>query len=139
MYLNHSQIKRLSKKLKGNIPEILFAYLFGSSVSGTIKNESDIDLAVYLAPGKKTFDTIARIFGVMEDQFPSQQIDIVLLNDSGIIISMEVLKGKLLFVREDAWDIYSGYYSLTCRNFEDHMIWIKKQLKYRGYEVQWSD
>jgi len=139
MYIDDKQIKSLSRKLKENIPEILFAYLFGSFISGTVKTDSDIDIAVYLAPGKKTFETISHILGVIEDILPLRQIDMVLLNDAGIIISMEALKGKLLLVREDAWDFYTGYYALTCRVYEDHMFWMKKQLKYRGYEVQWND
>lgn len=139
MLLDNGHIKRLSEKLEGSTHEIMFAYLFGSSVNGTTKSNSDIDIAVYLTPETKTIELIAHIIGAVEEVLPLQQIDLTILNDAGIIISMEALKGRLLFVREDARDIHAGYYSLTCRIFEDQMAWMKKQLKYRGYEVQWSD
>ena len=139
MTLDSRTIELLGEKLQKSIQEIAFAYLFGSSVKGPVKSNSDIDIAIYLLPETKTIELIGRILGAVEEVLPGEQIDLVILNDAGIIISMEVLKGRLLFVRDHLEDLHSGYYSLTCRMYEDQMAWMKKQLKYRGHEVQWSD
>ena len=52
---------------------------------------------------------------------------------------MEVLKGKILFIRESSIDDHAEFYSLTCRIYEDQITWMQKQLKYREYEVQWNN
>lgn len=133
------QLKLLGEKLEFNFPEILFAYLFGSQASGKSKQESDVDIAVYLLHGTKSLALVSRILSVIEEVVKQKEVDLTILNDAGVILSMEVIKGKLLFVRQDALDIHAEYYSLTCREFEDHTAWMEKQLKYRGYEVQWGD
>lgn len=139
MQLTDSRIEKLSEKLKIDIPEIKFAYLFGSSVTGKSRENSDVDIGIYLNAGTKSFELISRILTSIEDIIPEFQIDLTVLNDAGVIISMEALKGKLLFVREHSEDFHAGFYTLTCRKYEDHMVWMKKQLKYRGHEVYWDD
>jgi len=89
------EITRLANELKRQFPEIRFAFLFGSSQDGMVRDGGDIDLAVWL-------------------ENPS------------------------LFIRDEAMDAYAAWYSLTCREYEDALAWMKKQLIYRGYEVQWD-
>lgn len=49
-------------------PEIDKAVIFGSRAKGTNKNGSDVDLAIL---GEKiTFDTIAKLHSLLEDQSP---------------------------------------------------------------------
>jgi len=139
MHLTRQQLNNLSARLKEGVPEIRFAYLFGSSVSGTNKTTSDIDIAIYLDEEVNKLDVVSRIISIAEEILPQHLIDLVILNDAGVVISMEVLKGRLLFIRNDSEDFHAGFYTLTCRKYEDHMILLKKQLKYRGHEVQWGD
>lgn len=139
MHLAKHQINVLSAKLKEGVPEIRFAYLFGSSVSGTYKTTSDIDIAVYLDEEVNKLDVVSRIISIAEEVLSQRLIDLIILNDAGVIIAMEVLKGRLLYIRNDSEGFHSGFYTLTCRKYEDHMIMMKKQLKYRGHEVQWGD
>jgi predicted nucleotidyltransferase len=40
-------IQRLAQVIQDNFPDIIFAFLFGSSQNGTVKDKSDIDIAVY--------------------------------------------------------------------------------------------
>jgi hypothetical protein len=49
------------------------------------------------------------------------------------ILRFEALKGKLLFIRDDKMEEYAHFYSLTCREYEDTMAWMQRQLAYRGY------
>jgi len=65
--------------------------------------------------------------------------DIIVLNKASTILSMQALQGKLLFVKPEYEDLYADFYSYTCRKYEYDSFWIKKQLEYRGYEVQWDN
>lgn len=131
-------INKLAKRLKEKFPEILFAFLFGSSKDGKIRKGSDIDLAIYIQECKDTFTLISRILKIVESEISTDNFDLVILNDTDPVLAMEALQGKILFIRKEAMDTYTDFYSLTCRVYEDHIFWTKKQLEYRGYEVQWD-
>lgn len=139
MQLTSTQIDNLSEKLEINVPEIRFAYLFGSSVKGSSNDNSDVDVAIYLDESQRNFDVISRGLEVSEDAIPGYSIDLTLLNENNVNLAMEVLKGRILFIREDSVDFHAEFYSLICRKYEDEMAWMKKQLIYRNYEVQWGD
>lgn len=138
MKINPAQIKRLGGQLEKKFPGICFAYLFGSAAKGNITPSSDIDLAVYLDKNEDKMKLYPEIIGVAEKIFPGRIIDIVLLNDAGELIAMEAIKGLILFIREEARDLHAEFYSVTCRFSEDRLAWMKRQLSYRGYEVQWD-
>jgi len=139
MQPNDKIIKRLAKKLETGFPQIAFAYLFGSVAAGELSDHSDIDVAVFLKPAVLTPELIAGIVGAVEDVVSGHPCDLLILNDAGKLIAMEALKGKILFVRELSADDHAEFYSITCRMYEDQRAWMKKQLKYRGYEVQWDN
>jgi predicted nucleotidyltransferase len=138
MKIKPDQIRKLAGELEMKFPGISFAYLFGSASKGTLSASSDIDIAVFLKPGEEKIVMLPEIIGISESIFPGRQIDIVILNNAGELIAMEALKGKILFIREDARDLHAEFYSLTCRLSEDRLAWMKRQLYYRGYEVQWD-
>jgi hypothetical protein len=61
-------------------------------------------------------------------------IDIVeLQKTSNFILAFEALRG-----RDEYMNDYIDFYTLTCRRYEDEIYRMKKQLEYRGYEVQWD-
>jgi predicted nucleotidyltransferase len=131
-------IERLTQAIRDNFPDIAFAFLFGSSQDGTVRDGSDIDIAVYY----KGDDLFIR-FRVEEqiEKITGREIpvDIVELQKTdNSILAFEALCGKKLFVREECFDEYVEFYVYTCRQYEDDIYWMKKQLKYRGYEVQWD-
>jgi predicted nucleotidyltransferase len=130
-------IRHLSKRLKEEFPEILFAFLFGSARDGKIKKGSDVDLAIYIHETSDKTELISNILKFMESE-TSSDCDLNILNSAEPLLAMEALQGTLLFIRGEAMDIYAGFYSLTCRLYEDQTFWTKKQLEYRGYEVQWD-
>lgn len=133
----HINIKQLAKGLEKAFPEILFAFLFGSARDGKIKKGSDVDLAIYIQETSDKTELISNILKFMESE-TSSDCDLNLLNSAEPLLAMEALQGTLLFIRGEAMDIYAGFYSLTCRLYEDQTFWTKKQLEYRGYEVQWD-
>jgi predicted nucleotidyltransferase len=138
MMFNHNN---LAKALKV-IPEIAFAYVFGSSQNGNVKEGSDIDIAVYLLEMEGSDKTGLRlkILRAVEIAVPGfDNFDVVVLNKANSILSMKALQGKLLFVKPEHEDLYAGFYSYTCRKYEYDSFWMKKQLEYRGYDVQWDN
>jgi len=132
-------VEHLALQLEEQCSQIAFAYLFGSAQDGVIQSKSDIDIGVYLFDVVNKTRTVLDINRILEEMNISADCDIVFLNDSDSILSFEVIRGKRLFVRDEALDIYSGYYSLVCREYESDNYWMKKQLEYRNYEVQWNN
>lgn len=128
----------LSSELSRQFPEIRFAFLFGSSQDGSAREGGDIDLAVWLEDPAKRVELIPRIIGVVESLVPGISCDLTLLNSAGELLAFEALSGRELFIRDEAIDQYAAWYSITCREYEDTIAWMKKQLRYRGYEVQWD-
>jgi len=133
-YFIHTELADILHGFK----EIAFAYLFGSAQEGVVNDGSDLDIAIYLVEKENDLDLRVRIIEELEKVVPAiSSYDLVILNKAGSILAMQVLQGKQLFVRDEYKDLYAGFYSLTCREYEDEMFWMKKQLEYRGYEVQW--
>ena len=124
-------VKKLSEILEQNILEIDFALIFGSAQKGEIKDSADIDIAVYINTNL-TIDLFLKIVEQVENH-TNCRCDLSILNTASVILCFEALKGKLLFVKENKIDDYTQFYSLTCREYEDKIIWMKKQLSYRGY------
>lgn len=122
-------IELLSEELKTKIPEIDFAFLFGSYAKGTQRPDSDLDIAIYLNT-EVSLDLISRSISIIETT-TGKRCDLCILNKASEILRFEVLKGKLMFVRERKIEEYVHFYSLTCREYEDQMTWMNKQLRLR--------
>lgn len=135
----HFKLDELTKVLQ-KFEEIAFAYIFGSSQNEVINEGSDIDIAVYLIKNEKELELRLQIIAELEKIVPSfSNYDLVVLNSANSILAMQAIQGKLLFVKDEFKDVYASFYSQTCRQFEDDSFWMKKQLEYRGYEVQWNN
>ena len=68
------------KKLLVTIPEIKFAYLFGSYAKKTADSKSDVDIAVFVDEKFNLFDTKLKIHHALEITL-NKDIDIVALNN----------------------------------------------------------
>lgn len=132
-------IEKIGIELKELCPNILFAYLFGSSQKGIIQSDSDIDIAIYLADTNKKMNTLSTVFSIMETNAGNTPVDVIILNEASNFISFEALRGIKLFLREEAIDFHAFFYSITCREYESEKYWMQQQLRYRNYEVQWNN
>jgi predicted nucleotidyltransferase len=130
-------IQKLAQSIQKNCPSVLFAYIFGSAQNGIIQDNADIDIAVYLSDKNTKETVLLKVTEIVDQMTGGISADIVFLNDTGPVLSFEVLRSRQLFVREKAMDEFAGFYSLTCREYESESFWMKKQLEYRNYEVQW--
>ncbi len=54
--------------------------VFGSTVSGEVGPESDLDILVSFYPGRKSFDAYMDLKFLLEELFPGRRIDLVLEN-----------------------------------------------------------
>jgi len=96
-------------------PDVLFAYIFGSSASGLDRVDSDVDVACYLREGdlqyflKKDRDLTDNI----PDRIGSRTVDMHLLNTMPLVLKFEVVrKGRLIFVRDESARITFETYML---------------------------
>ena len=90
------EITRLIKKFLMGREEVLFAYLHGSFLSGPFR---DIDIAVYIDGERDVFYEL-ELEGELEERlgFP---VDVRVLNNAPISFRFKVLKGELLFSRDE--------------------------------------
>ncbi|PKL19439.1 MAG: nucleotidyltransferase domain-containing protein [Spirochaetae bacterium HGW-Spirochaetae-5] len=106
---------------------VSFAFLFGSSASGIIGDNSDIDIAVYFKT-MPDLDVRCGIIGKLQDQLGFEKIDLTVLNSAPVFLSFEALKGKMILCNDT--DVYETFFSYTCRMYEDEMMRIEKASGY---------
>lgn len=92
------EIGRKMKEILGDKAE--FALLFGSLAADKIHEHSDIDVAVYL---KKIPENIAERLSLRNElsRHFYRDVDLVLLNDSDIIITMQALANGELIINNN--------------------------------------
>lgn len=116
-------------EIKKQVPEVVFAYILGSAAEICIvKAHSDIDIAIYLKT-KPEYGIYQKISRICEDLIGDVRCDLGILNDAEPVYCFEVIKGRILFFRdEEAW---LKFYSRTCREYENAMFHYEKQRQYR--------
>ncbi|RME50867.1 MAG: nucleotidyltransferase domain-containing protein [Caldilineae bacterium] len=68
------------EELFADMPEIRFAYLFGSAAEGTETPLSDVDVAVYLEKEANTFEKHLQIHHTLAKRL-KKDVDLVVLNN----------------------------------------------------------
>jgi predicted nucleotidyltransferase len=82
-----------------NYEAIIFAYIFGSYAKGNVKEDSDIDIAIYL---KDSIGTYAYLDMKMElSEALKREVDLVILNDSTSLLKYEIYKKNILLFTHD--------------------------------------
>ncbi len=83
--------------------EIVAAYLFGSYAEGHARSDSDIDIGLLLSDNSNAGAMYpVHIAGELEDAAGTkQEMDVRILNNGTLRFLHQVLKGKLLFCRDD--------------------------------------
>ncbi|NYB52390.1 MAG: nucleotidyltransferase domain-containing protein [Methanobacteriaceae archaeon] len=93
-------LKQVTLELEKN-PMILFAYLYGSVARGEQREDSDIDIAVYLS--KHTNDPLLESkIGLELQKKLGKNVDIRVINSASLVFIHQVLNnGQLLFSNDD--------------------------------------
>lgn len=75
-------------------PKVVLAFLFGSYAKKKQWANSDIDIAVYLAP-PYTLDDVTSIWNYLEDS-SHRTVDLIVLNEAPAGVAWAAMKGKVL-------------------------------------------
>lgn len=96
-----SQFQNLSDSIKNGLSnDVEFALLFGSVVTNRITPESDIDVGVYCKKQNLSFEERLDLKDRLES-VTKREVDVVFLNSSDIIITMQILANGKLIVNND--------------------------------------
>lgn len=112
--------------------EVIFAYLFGSTVKGLDNSLSDVDIAVFLdiekMPESGSFGYKSELILEIEKAL-LKKIDLVLLNQSPLFLAHNILKnGLLIFSRSEKEKV--GFHFRVVRNYLDFKPIMAVQNKY---------
>ena len=113
-----------------SVPEILFAYLFGSFGKGKQLPLSDVDIAVYLKEPTVVQEKKMEILGTLIDILQTDEIDLVVLNSAPLPLRMRILESKRVIVDREPL-VRHHYESLTMREYFDFSILEKEILNRR--------
>ncbi|MDY6849758.1 MAG: nucleotidyltransferase domain-containing protein [Geoalkalibacter sp.] len=82
------------------MPEVRFAYLFGSHARDDAGPLSDLDVAVFLSPEVSAFDFRLQLMETLARALGTDHLDLVTLNDAPPVLKYEVIRhGRI--VKED--------------------------------------
>ena len=95
-------LEKMQKAFSGH-DEIVAAYLFGSYAQGNARSDSDIDIGLLLLNNSNVGAMYpVHIAKELEDAAGTKrEIDVRILNNGTLRFLHQVLKGKLLFCRDD--------------------------------------
>ncbi len=98
---------------------VVGATVFGSAQDGRVRPGSDLDLAV-LFDQPLSGEEFLRFYSELCDQVPGvEKVDLIRLNEADPILAFEAISG--IFLCTNDRDKMAGYFSLTCREYEDVM------------------
>ena len=98
-----------------------FAYLFGSTVTGLLTPQSDVDLAIHVAPGAHLQDIRLGVVRAAARHLSTDAVDVVLLNTAPISLAGRVLLSRRVILDRRPHARHQ-YESLTLRKFHDFRI-----------------
>ena len=111
----------LGEAIAASCPDVLFVYLFGSAATGLLTPRSDVDLAVFVAPGVDAHATQLAVARVAAQQLGTDAIDVVLLNSAPVSVAGRVLGTRRVLLDRDPYARHR-YESSTARLFQDFRI-----------------
>ena len=112
--------------------DVLFAYLFGGLSRGEPKPLSDVDIAVYLSENAKSVQVKCDIIEKLVDILNTDAVDVIILNQSSLSLSMNVLKNNRVLVDKKPF-LRHSYQSLIMRKYFDYHQLESNILKRRFY------
>ena len=112
--------------------DVLFAYLFGGLSKGEPKPLSDVDIAVYLSENAECIQAKSEIIENLVDILRTDEIDVIILNQTSLSLSMNVLKNNRLLVDKKPF-LRHTYQSLIFRKYFDFNKFESNILKRRFY------
>lgn len=131
MKLQKQEIIKKLTNLFSHKPEIILAYLFGSVAEGKVHKFSDIDVAIYLKDFKKgnEFDYKLNLLGELNDILQTDDIDLVILNNTPPTLKNRIIRyGLLVKCVDEAFR--RRYLIQSYKEYEDAQHLLKIQFEY---------
>lgn len=100
---------------------IVFAYLFGSAGRGELRPQSDVDVAVFLAPGTDHAEGLLDSIGCVTGHLGSDEVDVVLLNTAPTALVGRCLQSRRVIVDRDPF-LRHRFESAELRKFFDFRV-----------------
>jgi predicted nucleotidyltransferase len=126
-----TRLAGLGEAIASAASDIQFAYLFGSAATGTLTPRSDIDVALYVAPGADSHAVRLAAARAATRQLATDAVDVVLLNAVPLSVSGRVLASRRVILDRDPHARHA-YESLTLRKFHDFRVRERRILAARG-------
>jgi len=98
--------------------QVVFAYLFGGLVTGTVKPLSDVDIAVWVNSAQSIAETKLDLIGVIAKTLGTDEFDLVILNSASLSLAGRILRQRRVLVDKDPQQRHL-FESLTNRKFFD--------------------
>jgi predicted nucleotidyltransferase len=120
--------------------DVAFAFLFGSAVSGKVRDEGDIDIAVYFWPERdieweefnKKFEGENKI-GLDLERLFKKEVDLVVLNRAKAILADEVLRrGEPIVIKNRG--MFMDFLCIVSDEAEYMRDWLEKAYQERYFE-----
>lgn len=97
--VNRELLLKVTQKLR-NDERVIFAYLYGSAARGTMREDSDVDIAVFLESPENDPLLEAGISLELE-QILDRSVDVRIINHAPAIFINQVLKDGILLISKD--------------------------------------
>ena len=115
------RLARLGDAIGACSDAIEFAYLFGSMVTGGLTPQSDVDVAIHVAPGADRHAIRLIVVRAAARHLGTDAVDVVLLNTAPISLAGRVLLSRRVILDRHPYARHA-YESLTLRKFHDFRI-----------------
>jgi len=122
--MNRTLLEKYKKQLKlilKNDQHVIFAYLFGSSATGTVTPMSDVDVAVYLNPHTDTKKEKFDLIGTLIETLKTDAIDLVILNTAPLTLTARIIQNKEIMVDKSPFKRHA-FESLILRQYYDFSL-----------------
>jgi predicted nucleotidyltransferase len=117
----HERLAGLGDAIASASSHVLFAYLFGSASTAQVGPRSDVDIAVYLAPGADTHAVRLTVLRAASRQLATDAVDVVVLNGMRTALVGRVLASRQVLLDREPFTRHQ-YESLQARMFQDFRI-----------------
>ena len=108
---------RVLKEVLEKDKNVIFAYLFGSQVSGLATEKSDVDVAIYFKfppRGMKKLDYAVRIENLVK-----KEIDLVVLNEASPFLRFHILRTGVPLVVKNS-EILAKFKEKAMRDYDEY-------------------
>ena len=128
------EIQKKAAQYFSSRPEVVFAFLFGSSAREEITPLSDIDLAVYIDKSSvstaRGYDLRSELTSELMSVFQSNKVDLILLNEAPPLLRHRIMsQGKKIIVRDEIQEqrffvktIQDYFDTLPLRSIQAHYL-----------------